>query len=87
MILSLVAAACSCANPTNDGWTGEIAVTRDGRPRDIDCINCNGEFSQGKLIVGGKNREATDHGPILVPAPGIQVAITIIFKIILMELS
>ena len=66
-------------NPTNDGWTGEIAVTRDGRPRDIDCIECNGEYSQGKLSVGGKDREGTNHGPTLVLAPGIQVIVTIIF--------
>ena len=66
-------------NPTNDGWTGEIAVTRDGRPRDIDCIECNGEYSQGKLSVGGKDREGTNHGPILVLAPGIYVIVIIIF--------
>ena len=74
-------------NPTNDGWTGEIAITRDGRPRDIDCIDCTGEFSQGKLSVGGKDREGTNHGPTLVPAPGIQVAIAIKFNIILTILS
>ena len=74
-------------NPTNDGWTGEIAITRDGRPRDIDCKNCNGEFSQGKLSVGGKDREGTNHGPILKPAPGIEVAIAIKLKIILIILS
>ena len=68
-------------NPTNDGWTGEIAITRDGRPREIKCIECDGEFSEGKLTVGGNNREGTNHGPILVPAPGIQISITIILKL------
>ena len=45
----------SVRNPTNDAWTGEIVVTRNGVQKRLVCIDCSGEPFIKQLIVDGND--------------------------------
>ena len=49
----------SVRNPTNDAWTGEISVTRNGRQKRLVCTNnCSGGSFVRKIVVDG-NEDGT----------------------------
>ena len=43
----------SVKGPTNDGWIGDIAVTKNGLEQKFKCIDCCGPVFNRKILVDG----------------------------------